>query len=395
MIFTAGPPIDGAWYDSAIVAQSLQAGDRREVVRGAAQARYAASGHLVYARAGTLFAVPFDVNTLSVTGEAVPVVRGVWEDPSSGRSLFALSSSGALAYVPGGLQATDVVLVDRHGQASALTENREPRFYYQPRLSPDGSQLAVVVASGDDDVWVYDVGSQVLDRFTRGANHGFPTWTPDGRRIAFLKWDTNELLVRSANRSGQDEVVPGGPYDVPIPQSWSPDGSALAFTPTGATTGYDIWLFHPAEKASRPLLNGPFTEWMPAFSPDGRWLAYASNESGRFEVYVQAVASSGERWQVSRAGGSEPVWARKGDELFYRQADSLMALAMANGRPQGAPQELFSPDWWPQRSSRASFDVLPDGSRFVMIRQSESARHANRIHVVQNFFEELKRLAPP
>ncbi len=385
VIFTAAPTVSGSWYDADIMAQSLETGERHVLVRGGAQAHYVSTGHLVYARAGTLYAVPFDAETLRVTGSPVAVLEGVAEDQTTGVSQFTVSATGSLAYIPGGLRRTDVVWVDRRGRAEPLSVGQEPRYYLQPRLSPDGRQLAIQVSSADDDVWVYDIGRETLSRFTSGANHIYPGWTPDGRYITFLRAPPGVLLRRPADGSGPEEAILTG--GIGIPHSWSPDGRVLAFTQSR-----DIWTLRIEDRTRQPFLQTPFTEWTPMLSPDGRWLAYTSDETGRFEVYVQPFLSAGARSRISRDGGTEPLWARNGKELFFRQDDSLMAVAMLNGAPVGGPQLLFSaPTLRATSAGRTNYDVTPDGQRFVMIRREPDAP---RIQVVLNWADELRRRVP-
>jgi len=214
VIFTAGPPVLGDWYDGDIVAQSIDTGERHVLIRGAAQARYVPTGHLVYARAGTLFAVPFDADALRVTGPPVGVLHGVREDQANAASQFTISAAGSLAYVPGGLTTTEIRWVDRHGRSAPLMSRQESRQFYQPRLSPDSQRLAITAASGNDDIWVYDLAQEVFSRFTSGANHSDATWSPDGKRIMFSRQEPNQLVWQLADRSAPEETMaiePGHP----------------------------------------------------------------------------------------------------------------------------------------------------------------------------------------
>ncbi len=379
VVFTAGPPASGPWYEANIVAHSLKSGERSTVIRGAAQARYSPSGHLVYSRAGTLFAVPFDVKTLRVTGTAFEVLEGVREDPGQGMSQFALSGRGTLAYVSGGLLSNELVSVDRRGNATPLLQRGQRHLYYQPRVSPNGRQLAVTIAGGNDDVWVYDFEHASLDRITSGTNHLFPGWTPDGSRITFFK-HPDQFVWQRSDRSTPAEVVVASPRMVP--QSWSLDGRLLVFTDLGVDRGSDIWVLRLEDKQRRALVQSRFDELAPTISPDGRWLAYTSDESGRHEVYVQPFPDGGQRWQISRGGGTEPLWSKNGGELFFRQEQKLMAVAAQ--RPFETPVELFEAGWWATRfSSRTNYDVAPDG-RFVMLRSNDATEQA-RIHVIVNW----------
>jgi eukaryotic-like serine/threonine-protein kinase len=390
VIFTAGPPVLGDWYDGDIMAQSVDTGERHVLIRGAAQARYVATGHLVYARAGTLFAVPFDADGLRVTGPAVAVLHGVREDQASAASQFTISAAGSLAYVPGGLTTTEIRWVDRHGRTAPLMSHKEPRKFYHPRLSPDGQRLAITAARGNDDIWVYDLAQEALSRFTSGANHSNATWSPDGKRIMFTLEEANQLVWQLADRNAPEETMAVEPgFQL---HGWSPDGQLVIFTKAGQTTGTDIWALRLADRERRPIIQTRFEERAPAISPDGRWLAYASNESGRFEVYVQPWSTRGGKVPISRAGGSEPLWNPNGNELFFRQENKLMAAAVTGSLRFGTPQELFEMPAWNADAFRANYDVARDGQRFVLM--TTPNQDATSIHVVLNWLQELKRLVP-
>jgi serine/threonine-protein kinase len=383
VVFTAGPPAEGPWHDADIVVQSLDTGERRTLIRGAAQARYVATGHIAYSRAGTLYAVPFDAASLQVTGPAVALLDDVLESPVHGSAQFDVSDNGTLAYVTGGLETTEVVWVSPRGEAKALMP-QERRVFEQPRLSPDGRQLALTVGGGDDATFVYDLTHGRLSRVTSGANHLAPTWTADGEGITTRLSTSEELVTSGVNRSGSDDVLYRGAGVSVAPASWSPDGRVLVFMREN-----DIWALTMPERRAEPIVQSQFIEWAPAISPDGRWLAYSSNESGRHEVYVQPFRAAGRRWQVSQAGGTEPVWARNAQRLFFRQDVKLMAVA---GRPPfGGAVELFNAPWAWRQAFRPQYDVAPDGEGFVMIR---STNPAPRIHVILNWAEELSRRVP-
>jgi serine/threonine-protein kinase len=253
-------------------------------------------------------------------------------------------------------------------------------MYYQPRLSPDGRQLAITVAGGNDDIWIHDFDTGVLGRFTiSGPNYLFPSWTPDGNGLVFFRSDTRELLWQRVDRATSPEVLAAA--DQMVPHSWSPDGQQLVVTEPGEGGGADIRVLRVADGQRRPLVATRFTEVAPGVSPDGRWLAYTSDESGRFEVYVVPFPDGGARIQISRDGGTEPVWAKEeGGELFFRQDQRLMAVATT---PRfGTPIALFDAEWWVTRfSARPNYDVARDAHQFVLLKSSQRADSA-RIHVI-------------
>ena len=383
IIFLAGAPLDGPWYEATLVAQSLDTGQRHPLIQGTAQAHYLPPGYLVYARAGTLYAVPFDEKALRVTGQPVAMVEGVREDPRHGAAQFVVSPTGTLAYVSGGLSTTEVVWVDRQGRPRTLLP-QERRWFGDPRLSPDGSRLAVAVGGGNDAIFVHDLAQGGLTRVPSDGNRLSPTWTHDGTRITTVKTETRELISSNVDRVGVEEILYRSDTLLPLPASWSSDGHVLAFTQGG-----DIWTLTWPERHASKLTDSRFNESGPSISPDRRWLAYVSDESDQNEVYVQQFPGAGQRWRVSKGGGTEPVWARDPQSLYFRQGPKFMAVP---GRPPFAkPVELFEAPWAVGGDMRG-YDVAPDGQGFIVTRVSDAP--AARIHVILNWIEELKRRVP-
>jgi len=382
VIFTAGPPVDGPWHEADIVAQSLDTGERRVLIRGAAQARYVAPGYLVYSRAGRLYAVGFDAGTARVNGTAVAVLDGVRENPGHGAAQFVVSRNGTLAYVSGGLESSQVVLVDREGQATPLMP-AERRLFSNPRFSPDGRRLALTVGGGNDAAFVHDLERGGLSRVTFDTNHINGIWSPDGKQLTTQKSVTGALVATTVDQRSSEEVLYRGPAAGPSPGSWSRDGRSLVFT-----LNADIWRLSVPEGRAEPLLESRFREVAPALSPDGRWLAYASDESGLQEIYVQESRQDGRRWRVSRAGGSEPVWAADGKRLYLREGSKLLAVGAQP--PFAGAVELFDAPW--ALTGNREYDVSPDGRRFVMIRPQDPS--TARINVILNWVEELQRRVP-
>jgi serine/threonine protein kinase/Tol biopolymer transport system component len=386
IMFLAGPPLDGAWHEATLVAQSLENGQRHQLIQGAAQARYVAPGYLVYARAGTLYAVAFDEKALRVVGAPVAMLEGVREDLRHGAAQFVVSANGALAYISGGLETTEVVWVDRQGRPKPLLP-QERRWFGSPSLSPDGGRLAVNVGGGNDSVFVHDLSNGGLSRVTHEGNRLLPMWTSDGKRITAVKTETREMIASEVDGRGPEEVLYRSDRGQPNPESWSPDGHVMAFAQDG-----DIWTLTLPERRLAQLTDSRFTEGGAKISPDGRWLAYTSNESGQNEVYVQEFPTAGQRWMISKGGGTEAVWGRDSQTLYFRRGPGLMAAA---GRPpfrERAP--LFEVPWAVGGDGRmaANYDVAPDGQGFIMIRSKD--RSLDRIYVIFNWVDELKRRVP-
>jgi Tol biopolymer transport system component len=399
-VLFATSSVNGNWTTSQVAVQSVTTGERRNLIQGGTHPRFAPSGHLVYAQGGNLMAVPFDLDRLAVTGAAVPVADGVQQSISSGAAQYSFSGTGSLVYVRGGGQSAQVrlVWVNRNGQEQPLAA--PARGYQHPRLSPDGRRVAVGIVEQESQVWMWDLFRETLNRFTlEGKANGNPTWmAPDGKRISFYSNSEGpqNLFWQLADGSGGPERLIASEH-TQSPMSSSLDGKLLAFLDVDPTTGWDIWVLRLGDRKAQPFLRTRFSESAPRFSPDGRWLAYFSNESGRFEVYMRPYPGPGRKEPISTEGGTEPVWNPNGRELFYRSGDKMMAVDIVT-QPSfaaGKPHILFEGPYVPTPLTFPNYDVSPDGQRFLMLKPSESAQAApTQINVVLNWFEELKQKAP-
>ena len=389
----------GNFENQQVAVQSVETGERRNLVQLGMCPAYAPSGHLIYAQRGSLMAMPFDPRRLAVTGTAVPVVDGVLQ-ASTGASQYSISAAGSLAYVPGGVQSAQLSLVwvTRNGVEQPVAA--PARGYAYPRLSPDGLRLAVGVADPGTQLWLYEFGRETLTRLTLEGNlSALPAWTADGKRIAFTSRTDGPLNVfwQLADGSGGLERLTTSEYNH-TPMSWSPDGQLLAFGEVNPSTGFDILVLRMGDRTAQPFLRTPFNESSPRFSPDGRWLAYASDESGRQEIYVQPYPGPGGKWPISADGGREPVWNHNGRELFYRGGDKMMVVDVATqpGFAAGKPRVLFEGPYELTVFTAPNYDVSSDGRRFLMLKRSEQGAAAlTQINVVLNWSEELKRRLPP
>jgi hypothetical protein len=403
------------WDDTEIVAQSLATGERTVLIRGGADGRYLRSGHLLYLRRGTLMAVPFGLERLQTTGGEVALIADVMQSgntPSevvdSGAGQFSVSESGSLLYLPGGIfpeAVRSLVWVDRaSGAVQALP--LQTRAYVSPRLSRDGHR-AVFWTQGDRNVWVHDLVRGTVTRLTSEARNARAIWTPDGSRIAYgsATAGTENIFLKPADGSGPAERLTTSDH-LQYAATWSPDGQTLAFVETRPETGSDIWAVPvQADRQPRAIVQTRFNEAYPDISPDGSWLAYASDESGRSEVYVQPYPGPGPRLQVSTDGGTGPAWSRDGRELFYATTQSVggqatftkMMVVAVGLRPTftaGAPRVLFQ-GYYGASAGIRSYDVTSDGRRFLMVQQKERAPvSAADLILVQNWIEELKARVP-
>ena len=404
--------------DRQLTVLDLKSGQQKTLLRGAVGAEYLETGHLVYATvdagsasaSGTLWAVAFDLDRLAVVGEPVRVSETLELDMFVD---YAVSRTGALAYVPPRALLRSFVWVDRTGRETAI-DGLPPRPYNTVGLSPDGTRMAFDVFEQDFDIWAWDFARESLTRlsFEPGVD-ALPRWTSDGRQIVFQSERTGALNVYrvAADGSGPVERLTSSRSDH-YPNSITPDGTALLFCELRPKTGYDILRLPMAsvgagsatqsdERVSEAstLVASPAAEYAANISPDGRYFAYQSAESGgRFAVYVRPYpdASSG-RWQVSIEGGTAPVWARTGRELFYLdESNSLMAVPIETSGAQfsfGRPAKVFDTKY---AGNFYSYDVTPDGRRFLMMKDSTAAgQHQPRtMVVVLNWVEELKQRVP-
>jgi len=377
-----------------IVVRSEQTGERRELIGGSSP-QYASTGHLIYAQAGTLMAVPFDQKRLTLTNSPTPVLENIWQSPVYGMAQYSFSDTGSLIYLSGGLQGVQrkLVWVDRKGVEQPLSA--PARSYRMPRVSPDGRRI--VVGGVDTDIWVYDLSRDTLTRLTfLGGNTA--VWSPDGKHVAFAsnggKGNTN-VYWQLADGSGTAEPLTTFAKNSHTVGSWSPDGQHLALEEINPATGYDVWILSLSDHKTEPFLHTQFNEGAPEFSPDGRWLAYGSDESGRSEIYVQPFPGPGGKWQISTDGGTEPRWARDG-ELFYRSGDKMMGVetTLKPSFSAGKPKMIFEGRYVPTVATKANYDVTPDGQRFLMVKESKQESAATQINVVLNWFEELKQKVP-
>jgi serine/threonine protein kinase len=366
---------------TAVYAADLASAEHKLIAPAPSNAAYALPGYLLFVRERTLLAQPFDTGKLQTTGDAIPIAEQV--DAANGfeRNHFSISQNGVLAYVSGGpgSGALQLTWYDRTGKA--LAGVGKPAYINTPRLSPDGKTVAtdrLDPASNNRDIWLLDVARGSEQRLTFADQNWFPVWSPDGRRVVYLRLSSQKVLSKSADGTGPEEEVEAA---AKAPQDWTRDGRYLISATQFANpkTGNDLWAlpFVPGKSVAAgkplPLRNSEFQEYHGRVSPDGRWLAYQSNESKRTEVYVVAFPGLNGHWQVSVNGGSRPVWSRDGRELYFLDPDNkLMAVPVRSGEQfqAGAPQPLF--DVRLSGNANASYDVSADG-RFLFATPTEQA----------------------
>jgi Tol biopolymer transport system component len=407
VLFTITPLIGGTDASQiAVLDLRNPNAEPKTVVRGGSQAQYLPTGHVVYAADGALRVAPFDLNRLELTGPATSLVEDV-VTLSSGTAEFDVSRDGTLVYVTGGADMSSprtLVWVDRQGVETAV-KGAPTRPFVSLRLSPEGSRAAVEIRDQDNDIWVWDTARETLARVTTDSGiDQSPIWSADGRSLVFSSQagdGSGSLHRQAADGSGKVERLFDNP-NTARPSGVSSNTARIVYNEARLVTGLDVLeLSLTGERQTKPLIATPFAERNAEISPNGRWLAYESNESGRFDVYVRPYPDTDRgREQVSSGGGLQPVWSRTGDELFYLAPGALMSVKIGDGVQWSAspPAEVFRRVYYRGAGSGTSraYDVSPDGKRFLMIKDLNADRAAApaSIVVVRHWFEELRRLVP-
>ena len=399
----------------------LKTGKTRILIQNGYNARYIPTGHIIFMRSGSLWAAPFDVRQLKTTGPEVPVINGVELAGLIGFAAYTFSNDGLLVYLPGGdvnglssalagtgedIGPRQLVWVDRQGKVTPL--GVKANAFAQPRLSPDDKQVVLAVGPlGNSDIWTYDFSRGTLSKRTFKGNAVHPIWSRDGQHLIYTFVPNYEGLAWTrADGAGHAEKLVDAPRII-VPSSFTPDDTQLIFTEalTGPTSIHVLSM--NGDHTDRILLKGN-NEIQGALSPDGKWLAYEASETGRSEIYIRPFPDvNNGKWQISTNGGVEAIWRGDGKELFYRTLDtpvSIMAV-LVETEPQfqvGTPVKLFSGDFSIIPTASVNYDVTTDGQRFLMMKdvhksnkEKEDTYQQTNLVVVENWFEELKRLAPP
>jgi serine/threonine-protein kinase len=398
----------GSFDQATLEVVALDGGERKVVYSGGTYGRYVPTGHLAFINRGTLFAVPFDLESLETTGSPVPVLQKVATSVGEGGAQYDFSVTGRLVY---GAQEAQTILypiswVDRDGRESQLLQ--EPQVYANPRLSPDGTRLALTVMRDENwDIWVYDLARGVSTRLTfDDAIDTEQIWSPDGEHLIFSSDSEgpDSLYRKRADGSGETERLTEAKY-AQWASSWSRDGRYVSFVE--AQTQYDIGLLDLETREAKPWLSTQFGEAFADISPNGRFVAYSSNESGTYQIYVRPFPSGEGKWQVSDAPGTAPRWRADGRELFWRNDDGIVATAVETDGPTfraGKPAPLFSGRWkggltgiGASGLSFADYDVARDGKRFVMFPDTDAGTKGDHQHLtlVTHWFDQIRSASTP
>ncbi len=386
IIFTVKNNNITSFDDATIVAQRLGSGERKILVRGGTYARYLPNGFLVYMRGNAIYAIAFDAERLEVKGPPVLIEEGGYLNPGSGQGNIGFSNNGILVFARAGpLSYNRFTLkwMDRQGYIRNLLDSL--RSYFTASISPDGQQIATDINAANDDIWLYQISRGTLSRVTfADGNNNYPLWSPDGKYVVYSaeKGKARNIFRKPWDGSGIEERLTNNP-NPQIPRSLTPDGKTLSFDQNG-----DIWILPlEGDRKPYPFVHSPANEEDGLFSPDGRWLAYTSNQSGHDEIYVTGFPKKDRNWQVSTGGGIKPIWSRNGKELFFTNGSSLMVVTVSAGSAFdfSVPRKLC--DIPP---SALVWDVTPDGKRFLVRVTQVQAMTLSRLEVVTEWFERVR-----
>ena len=372
---------------------SLDSPETRQILRVESRASYS-EGHLIFRRGNAFMAQPFDLERRELSGDPLPISDDIRGGVFSwGGANFGVSQNASLVFLTGGTQGeTELRWVDRKG--IRLGTLGEPTTYWNPRISPDGQFVAVSQGRDAGDIWLHDLQRDVRTRFSfHQSDEGNPIWSPDGKRVAFYssRQGVWQLSVRDTSGTGSEEVLFESKSQMLL-TDWSSDGGLIVFTGLSGDTGWDVWVYSFDDGSARAVIGEQHNELEARLSPDGRWIAYVSNESGEREVYVQAFPEPRGRWMVSTRGGGNPLWSRDGKELFFVSSDGrLMAVGVNAGDAfkTSQPEPLFAVSL--KGSLGSSFDVSPDGQRFLLNAQAETDTSNLGATLILNWPEVLQR----
>jgi Tol biopolymer transport system component/tRNA A-37 threonylcarbamoyl transferase component Bud32 len=406
VIFTLGTVNSPDYYDDAtIMAVNIETGAWKRIMKGAASARYVRPGYLLSVRGGSVFAGAFDADRLEVRGHAVPVIDGVSVDITSGSANYAISDNGTLVFVPGQPNVANrrLALVDRDGAMTVFPLSARP--FLGTRISPNGKLVAAAIQNGrESDIWVYDILRNTMNRLTFDGASLSPVWSPDSKRIAYSTSRSGgensgcRVVIMDASGGGTPESFDLD-YDRVYVNSWSGDGEKLVLTVSVPGKGWDLIIVPlVGEPTPRPFLSTKNDETSASLSPDGKWVAYRSNETGLGQVYARPFPSGSGQWQVSPENAYSPEWSSDGKSICYEGREGLMEVPVGGTHSLlvGQPHILLNGYAGLSLEGGAkSFDVVADGNHILITKAMEGQDTRKEITVVLNWFEELRKAVSP
>ena len=360
-------------------------------------ARYVEPGYLIIARNDVLLAAPFSLEKFETTATPQLVVSNVAGNLGSGVSYFDLSASGKLVFIPGNPnEELELVWVDRKGQVEPLSLPK--KSYSTPRISPDGKKIAVTIShvyGADSDIWIYDLTSDVFSRFTFEQGMWSPVWSRDSKELYFASGATGKkgVMLKPIDGGREELIIPAGSFRTIVPTSISPNGTQLTLNVLSGPSEGDVFVFNLNQKDQPiPLFESNSAAYFGNISSNGKFIAYTTTETGRFEVFISTYPDLTGKWQVSTEGGRIPRWSRDGKELFYFTYQNKMVSVAIQTQPVfslGNPKELF--EMYLPNIGTANHDISPDGQRFLMIRDANSNSNTRAFNVILNWREELQK----
>ena len=393
LLFTTSRADTESFDDAWIEIQSLKTGERKTLIKGGSFPRFLPPDRLLFGRDGKLFSVTLDSSRLEIVGAPVPVLDGLLTSPTFGAIQLSLAENGSLAYLAGGPELFDagVYRISREGEAMQLPIPPSPVTIV--RWSPDGKHLVLRIDGANGQLWIFDLERETLSKITHEWDADFPAWSPDGESVLYVLTEGGRASIaeRRADGTGEPTLFWSG-ININYPQ-WAPDRQTIVYSDESNTTGRDIWVLHlEGERRATPYLQTPAEESDAVVSPDGQWLAYVSDQSGRREVYVRSYPVPESRFQISGRGGLSPAWTPDGRELLFQTDKLLMAVEIESGTDFQAtlPRPVLDlADVSGSDNDNRVYGLSPDGREIVTARRAADWQPASRLHLVLNWASSL------
>ena len=400
VLFTVGLNSSPDYYENATIdVVNIETSERKELIKDASTARYINTGHILFSRSGILYIVPFNPDNLEITGQPLPVLEGVYSELTTGITNYMVSDNGTLAYIPGAIEgeSRNIVRIGMNGEMTILDSIGHP--YLEPELSPDNKKIALVVREGEDsDIWTFDITRKTLTKLTFGGLNRTPHWSPDGKYIAYMKKVNNNgktiIVMKPSDGSGQEKEIYASDGRLYVDE-WSKDGNFLIIDNLTLQSQSDL-IIVPLTGNKKPwkYLDSPKDEYEASLSPNGKWIAYLSNESNTYQIYVRSFPDKDKgKWQISSNATDEPRWSPDGKYLYYRQGSQLIEVPVSYSPmfTPGLPKVLISGFPAMTLDSGISYDISSDG-RYFITTVPLGGSTIKKIAVVTNWTQEIKNL---
>ncbi len=402
VLFTMGTIASPDYYENAeIDIVDIETGERKFLIKGASTARYISTGHIIFSRSGVLYAVPFDADNLEIKGQPIPVIEGVYSELTTGITNYMVSGNGTLAYIPGVVEGGKRKFVKIDTKGESVTLDSIGHAYLEPQLSPDNKKIAVVIGNGEDfDIWIFNILRKTLSRLTFGGFNRTPQWSPDGKKIAFVK-RTNDgkqgIFVKPYDGSGNETEIYSDKSRLYVDE-WTKDGENIIIDKLDRKYAQSDLLIIPLKGDRKPwkYLDSKFDEYEASVSPDGKWLAYLTNESGTYQGYVRSFPDKEGKWQISTDVIEEPRWSPDGKTIYYRKGSQLVAVPVSTSPTfsAGVPKVLISGFPSMNVDSGISYDITSDGKYFITTTPVKGST-LKSISVVLNWTDEVTAMTKP